>query len=110
MTFVVYNNPPQECDISFNNKSQITLYSISDQKSVANQFNLELPFEKILKKCNIQQFRLSFYESEIDAKLEINYLKKPLIYKTAVSKKIFVRLENKYSGFVHIMDLNIKIK
>tara|TARA_Y200000002_G_scaffold269078_1_gene223805 strand:+ start:686 stop:928 length:243 start_codon:yes stop_codon:yes gene_type:complete len=79
-------------------------------KSVINQFNLFLPFEKILKKCNIKEFNITYYESEIDAKLDINHLKKPQNYNTSISKKIFVRLDNIDSGIIKIIDLNLEIQ
>ena len=109
-TFVICNNTSQDCDSCYNHKDQITLYANSDVKSVINQFNLFLPFEKILKKCNIKEFKITYYESEIDAKLDINHLKKPKNYNTSISKKIFVRLDNIDSGIIKIIDLNLEIQ
>ena len=109
LTFVVYNIPSSECDILFNEKIKITIYANSEVNTVVNQFNLTKPFEKILNKCNIQDFYLTFYESEIDAKLETNRLVKFQNYQTTISKKIFARSDNKNSGFIQIIDLNIKI-
>ncbi len=109
LTFVVYNNPSNECDNYFNEKIKITIYANFEANRVINQFNLTQPFEKILNKCNIQDFYFTFYESEIDAKLETNCLVKFQNYQTTISKKIFVRLDNKDSGFIQIVDLNIKI-
>ena len=110
LTFVVYNNPSQECDNYFDDKSQLTIYANSDLNSVINKFNLTLPFKKIGNKCNINEFNITFYESEIDAKLENNRLLKPHIYQTAFSKKLFVRLDNKDSGFIQIIELKLKIR
>ena len=93
-----------------NHKDQITLYVSSDLKSLGNQLNLNLPVEKILKKCNDHEFNITFYESEIDAKLETNRLKKPRFYNTSISKKIFVRLDNTESGIIKILNLNLEIK
>ena len=109
-TFVICNNTSQDCDSCYNHKDQVTLYANSDVKSVVNQFNLFLPFEKILKKCNIKEFNITYYESEIDAKLDINHLKKPQNYNTSISKKIFVRLDNIDSGIIKIIDLNLEIQ
>tara|TARA_S200000501_G_scaffold303089_1_gene290656 strand:+ start:641 stop:1024 length:384 start_codon:yes stop_codon:yes gene_type:complete len=108
LTFVVYNNPSNECDYYFNEKIKITIYAKSEANRIVNQFNLTQPFEKILNKCNIQDFHLTFYELEIDAKLETNRLVKFQNYQTTISKKIFVRLDNKDLGFIQIIDLNIK--
>ena len=108
--FVICNNTSQDFDSCYNHKDQITLLANSDVKNVINQFNLYLPFEKILKKCNIQEFKITFYESEIDAKLETNLLKKPRSYNTSISKKIFVRLDNINSGIIKIIDLNLEIQ
>ena len=109
-TFVICNNNSQDCDICYDHKDQITLYADSDMKSVIYQFNLFLPFEKILKKCNINEFNITYYESEIDAKLDINHLKKPQTYDTSISKKIFVRLDNIDSGIIKIIDLNLQVQ
>ena len=109
-TFVICNNTSQDFDSCYNHKDQITLLANSDVKSVINQFNLYLPFEKILKKCNIKEFNITYYESEIDAKLDINHLKKPQTYNTSISKKIFVRLDNINSGIIKIIDLNLEIQ
>ena len=108
--FVICNNTSQDFDSCYNHKDQITLLANSDEKNVINQFNLYLPFEKILKKCNIQEFKITFYESEIDAKLETNVLKKPRSYNTSISKKIFVRLDNTESGIIKILNLYLEIK
>lgn len=109
-TFVICSNTSQDFDSCYNHKDQITLFANSDVKSVINQFNLYLPFEKILKKCNINEFNITYYESEIDAKLDINHLKKPQTYNTSISKKIFVRLDNTDSGIIKIIDLNLEIQ
>lgn len=109
-TFVICNNTSQDFDSCYNHKGQITLLANTDVKSVINQFNLYSPFEKILKKCNINEFSITFYESEIDAKSETNRLKKPRNYETSISKKIFVRLDNTDSGNIKILELNIDIK
>ena len=108
-TFVICNNLSQECDNFYNHKDQITLYVGSDLKSLGNQLNLNLPVEKILKKCNDHEFNITFYESEIDAKLETNRLKNPRTYNTAISKKIFVRLDNTDTGIIKILDLNLRM-
>lgn len=109
-TFVICNNTSQDFDSCYNHKDQITLLANSDVKSVINQFNLYSPFEKILKKCNIHEFNITYHESEIDAKLETNSLKKPRSYNTSISKKIFVRLDNTESGIIKILNLNLEIK
>ena len=109
-TFVICNSFSQECDDFYSHKDQITLYANSNLKSVVSEFNLTIPFKKILKKCNIHEFSITFYESEIDAKSEINSLKKPQNYETSISKKIFVRLDNTGSGNIKILELNIDIK
>ena len=108
-TFVICSSFSQECDDFYSYKDQITLYANSDFKSVVSEFNLTIPFKKILKKCNIHEFKITFYESEIDAKLETNHLKKPLSYNTSISKKIFVRLDNTESGNIKILNLNLEI-
>jgi len=107
---VICNNTSQDFDSCYNHKDQITLLANSDVKSVINQFNLYSPFEKILKKCNINEFNITYFESEIDAKLETNSLKKPRSYNTSISKKIFVRLDNTESGIIKILNLNLEIK
>ena len=104
------NNFSQECDDFYSHKDQITLHVNSDLKSVGSKFNLTIPFKKILKKCNIPEFNITFYESEIDAKLEANPLKKPTSYNTLISKKIFVRLDNTESGTIKILNLSLEIK
>ena len=109
-TFVICNSFSQECDDFYSYKDQITLHVNSDLKSVVSKFNLTIPFKKILKKCNIHEFNITFYESEIDAKLETNPLKKPRAYNTSISKKIFVRLDNTESGIIKILNLNLEIK
>ena len=109
-TVVICNSFSQECDDFYSNNDQITLHINSDLKSVVSKFNLAIPFKKILKKCNIHEFIITFYESEIDAKLETNGLKKPRTYNTSISKKIFARLDNIESGNIKILELNIDIK
>ena len=109
-TFVICNSFSQECDDFYSYKDQITLYVNSDLKSVVSKFNLTTPFKKILKKCNIHEFSITFYESEIDAKLETNRLKKPQAYDSSISKKIFVRFDNTDSGNIKILELYIDIK
>ena len=108
-TFVICSSFSQECDDFYSYKDQITLYANSDLKSVVSEFNLTIPFKKILKKCNIHEFKITFYESEIDAKLETNRLKKSRSYNTSISKKIFVRLDNIESGNIKILNLNLEI-
>ena len=108
-TFVICSSFSQECDDFYSYKDQITLYANSDLKSVVSEFNLTIPFKKILKKCNIHEFKITFYESEIDAKLETNRLKKSRSYNTSISKKIFVRLDNTESGNIKILNLNLEI-
>lgn len=108
-TFVICSSFSQECDDFYSYKDQITLYANSDFKSVVSEFNLTIPFKKILKKCNIHEFKITFYESEIDAKLETNRLKKSRSYNTSISKKIFVRLDNTESGNIKILNLNLEI-
>ena len=107
---MICNSFSQECDDFYSYKDQITLHVNSDLKSVVSKFNLTIPFKKILKKCNIHEFNITFYESEIEAKLETNPLKKPRAYNTSISKKIFVRLDNTDSGNIKILELNIEIK
>jgi len=107
---VICNSFSQECDDFYSHKDQITLHANSDFKSVVSEFNLTTPFKKILKKCNIHEFNITFYDSEIDAKLETNHLKKTRTYNTSISKKIFVRLDNTESGTIKILELNIDIK
>ena len=107
---MICNSFSQECDDFYSHKDQITLHVNSDMKSVVSKFNLTIPFKKILKKCNIHEFKITFYESEIDAKLETNSLNKSRSYNTSISKKIFVRLDNTESGIVKILNLNLEIK
>ena len=91
---MICNNISQDFDSCYNHKGQITLLANSDLKSVVSEFNLTIPFKKILKKCNIHEFNITFYESEIDAKLETNRLKKLYLIIISISKKIFIRLDN----------------
>ena len=107
---MICNSFSQECDYFYSHKDQITIYVNSDLKDVVSKFNLTTPFEKILKKCNIHKFSITFYDLEIDAKLETNHLKKTRTYNTSISKKIFVRLDNTESGNIKILELNIDIK
>ena len=86
-TFIICNNTSQDCDSCYNHKDQIRLHVHSDFKSIVGKFDLTIPFKKILKNCNIHQYNITFYESEIDAKLDINHLKKPQNYNTSISKK-----------------------
>ena len=109
-TFVICNNTSQYCDSCYNHKDQIRLNVNSDFKSVVSKFDLTIPFKKILKNCNTHEYNITFYESEIDAKLDINHLKKPQDYDTSISKKIFVRLDNIDSGIIKIIDLNLEIQ
>ncbi len=109
-TFVICNNTSQHCDSCYNHKDQIRLHVNSDFKSVISKFDLTIPFNKILKNCNTHEYNITFYESEIDAKLDINHLKKPQDYDTSISKKIFVRLDNIDSGIIKIIDLNLEIQ
>ena len=109
-TFIICNNTSQDCDSCYNHKDQIRLNVNSDFKSVVSKFDLTIPFNKILKNCNIHEYNITFYESEIDAKLDINHLKKPQDYDTSISKKIFVRLDNIDSGIIKIIDLNLEIQ
>ena len=108
--FIICNNTSQDCDSCYNHKDQIRLHVHSDFKSVVSKFDLTIPFKKILKNCKIHQYNITFYESEIDAKLDINHLKKPQNYNTSISKKIFVRLDNINSGIIKIIDLNLEIQ
>ena len=109
-TFVICNSFSQECDDFYSHKDQINLHVNSDFKSVVSKFNLTIPFKKILKKCNIHKYNITFYESVIDAKLDTNRLKKPRTYYTSISKKIFVRLDNTELGNIKILELNLDIK
>ena len=109
-TFVICNNTSQDFDSCYNHKDQIRLHVNSDFKSVVSKFDLTIPFNKILKNCNTHEYNITFYESEIDAKLDINHLKKPQDYDTSISKKIFVRLDNIDSGIIKIIDLNLEIQ
>ena len=109
-TFVICNNTSQDYDSCYNHKDQIRLHVNSDFKSVVSKFDLTIPFNKILKNCNTHEYNITFYESEIDAKLDINHLKKPQDYDTSISKKIFVRLDNIDSGIIKIIDLNLEIQ
>ena len=109
-TFVIFSNTSQDCDRYYNQKDQIRLHVNSDFKSVVSKFDLTIPFNKILKNCNTHEYNITFYESEIDAKLDINHLKKPQDYDTSLSKKIFVRLDNIDSGIIKIIDLNLEIQ
>ena len=107
---MICNSFSQECDYFYSHKDQITIYVNSDLKDGVSKFNLTTPFEKILKKCNIHKFSITFYDSEIDAQLETNRFKKPRAYNTSITKKIFVRLDNTESGNIKILELNIDIK
>ena len=109
-TFVICNNTSQDCDSCYNHKDQIRLHVNSDFKSVVSKFDLTIPFNKILKNCNTHEYNITFYESEIDTKLDINHLKKPQDYDTSISKKIFVRLDNIDSGIIKIIDLNLEVQ